>query len=150
MNKIKKNVHKDFHGAMSFGLKYVYDSYGDNGVKEYFKELANTVYSPLSKALQKKGLGELEKHWRKIFDLEDADYELFYKDNVLNLKINKCPAISHMKKFGYEIFEKFCEHCRILNAEICRNAGCQSSIEYDQNKGKCLQKFWKERRKTKV
>ena len=141
---MKKGVHKDFHGAMSFGLKYVYDNYGDNGIKEYSENLANTVYSPLSKTLKKNGLRELEKHWKKIFDLEDADYKLFYEDNVLNLKINKCPAISHMKKYGYEIFEGFCEHCKILNAEICKNAGYQSSIEYDQNKGKCLQKFWKE------
>ena len=140
---MKKGVHKDFHGAISYGLKYVYDNYGDNGVKEYLEDLANTVYSPLSKALKKSGLRELEKHWKKIFDLEDADYKLFYEDNVLNLKINKCPAISHMKKYGYEIFEGFCEHCKILNAKICENAGYQSSIEYDQNKGKCLQKFWK-------
>ena len=147
MSGIKKNIHKDFHGAMSFGLKYVYDSYGDNGVKEYLEELANTVYSPLSKALKNSGLRELERHWKKIFDLEDADYKLSYNDNVLILKINKCPAISHMKKFGYEIFGKFCEHCKILNAEICRNAGYKSSIEYDQNKGKCLQKFWKEKRR---
>ena len=140
---MKKGVHKDFHGAMSFGLKYVYDSYGDNGVKEYLKELARTVYSPLSKALKNSGLRELERHWKKIFDLEDADYKLFYNDNVLNLEINKCPAIRHMKKYGYEIFEGFCEHCKILNAEICKNAGYQGSIEYDQNKGKCLQKFWK-------
>ena len=143
---MKKGVHKDFHGAMSYGLKYVYDSYGDNGVKEYLKELVRTVYSPLSKALKKSGLRELEKHWKKIFDLEDADYKLFYEDNVLNLKINKCPAIRHMKKYGYEIFEGFCEHCKILNAEICKNADYQDSIEYDQNKGKCLQKFWKEKK----
>ncbi|MDO9463848.1 MAG: hypothetical protein Q7J67_00870 [bacterium] len=142
---MKKGVHKDFHGAMSFGLKYVYDSYGDNGVKEYLEDLANTVYSPLSKALKKSRLRELERHWKKIFDLEDADYKLFCDDNVLNLKINKCPAIRHMKKYNYEIFEKFCEHCKILNSEICRNAGYKSSVEYAQNEGICLQKFWRER-----
>lgn len=140
---MKKGVHKDFHGAMSYGLKYVHDSYGDSGVKEYLEELANTVYSPLSENLARKGLKVLENHWKKIFNLEEADCKLFYKDNVLNLRINKCPAISHMKKYNYEIFNKFCEHCKILNDEICRNAGYQSSIEYAQNKGKCLQKFWK-------
>ena len=143
MSKTRKNVHKDFHGAMSYGLKYIYASYGDNGIKEYLRELANTVYSPLSEELLKNGLKGLEEHWKKIFDLEDADYKLFYDDNVLNLKINKCPAISHMKKYNYEIFDKFCEHCRILNSQICQNVGYESYIEYDQNKGSCLQKFWK-------
>jgi len=144
--KMETNVHKDFHGAMSYGLKYVYENYGKQGLKQYLTNLANTVYSPLSKALAEKGLKAMEKHWKKIFDLENADYELFYKDNALNLKIKECPAISHMKKYNYEIFDKFCEHCNIVNAEICKNAGYESSLEYDQNKGQCLQKFWKEQK----
>ena len=141
---MKISVHRDFHGAMSYGLKYVYENYKDEGIEQYLKELANTVYFPLSEDLAKNGLKALEKHWKAIYDLEDADYEMFYEDNILNLKINKCPAISHMKKCNYEIFDKFCEHCKIINAEICRNAGYKSSIGHDQNKCKCLQKFWKE------
>ena len=59
------NVHKDFHGAMSYGLKYVYENYGKQGVKQYLTNLANTIYSPLSKDLAENGLKGLEKHWKK-------------------------------------------------------------------------------------
>lgn len=141
--EMKTNIHKDFHGAMSYGLKYVYENYGQEGLNQYLVSLANTVYVPLSEELAKDGLKALEKHWQKIFGLEEADYNLFYTENVLNLKINKCPAISHMKKHNYELFDKFCEHCNIINTEICKNAGYKSFIKYDQNKGSCLQKFWK-------
>lgn len=139
-----ENVHKDFHGAMSYGLKYVHENYGEEGVRQYLVNVANTVYAPLSQDLAKNGLRALEQHWRRIFDLEGARYELSYDGDALDLKIDECPAISHMKKHGYEIYDQFCDHCRVVNTEICRNAGYESSTDYDQNAGKCLQRFWRE------
>ncbi len=137
------NIHKDFHGAMSYGLQYLSERYGKAETVAYLKQLAHTLYSPLVEALKTEGLPALYKHWNYIFTIEDADFEIGYEENdVLFLKVKKCPAIHHMREKNYQVAEKYCQHCRIINEEICHSAGYKCSIEYNQDKGSCIQKFW--------
>jgi len=141
-------VHKDFHGAMSYGLQYLYEKYGEKEMTLYLKRVAGNVYRPLIEELKIRGLPALEEHWGYIFTIEGADFEIGYGENdVLFLKVKKCPAIFHMREHNYQIADKYCEHCRILNEEICHSAGYECSVKYDQNKGSCVQKFWKGERK---
>jgi len=142
------NVHKDFHGSMSYGLQYLYEKYGEKEMVLYLKELARTVYRPLTEGLKMRGLPALEEHWDYIFTIENGDFEIGYEENdVLFLKVKKCPAIFHMREHNYQIADKYCEHCRIINEEICHPAGYECSVKYDQNKGSCIQKFWRGERK---
>jgi len=144
------NVHKDFHGSMSYGIQYLYEKYGEKELVEYLKQLAHTVYSPLIEALKMRGLPALYEHWDYIFTIEDADFEIGYEENdVLFLKVRKCPAIYHMRENNYQVAEKYCEHCRTINEEICHSAGYECSIEYDQDKGSCIQKFWRKNNNIK-
>lgn len=144
------NVHKDFHGAMSYGIHYLYQKYGEREMVEYLKQLAHAVYSPLIEALKTKGLPALYEHWDYIFSIEDACFGIGYEESdVLFLKVKKCSAIHHMQENNYQAAKKYCEHCRIINEEICHSAGYESSLEYDQDKGSCMQKFW-EKNNNKV
>ncbi len=144
------NVHKDFHGAMSYGIQYIHKKYGETEMVEYLRQLAHTIYLPLIEALKTKGLPALYEHWDYVFTIESADFEIGYEENdVLFLKVKKCPVIHHMQEHNYQVAEKYCEHCKIINEEICRSAGYESSLEYDQDKGSCVQKFWKRSNNTK-
>ena len=40
------------------------------------------------------------------------------------------------------IADRFCESTRITNEEICSTADLKCSVEYDQENGRCVQKFW--------
>ena len=143
-------LHKDFHGAMSYGIQYLYEKYGEAEMLEYLKQLTHTIYSPLTEALKTKGLPALYEHWDYIFTTEGADFEIGYeKNDVLFLKVKKCPAICHIKERDYQVAEKYCEHCRIINEEICHSASYECSIEYEQDKGSCKQRFWKKNNKVK-
>jgi len=139
------NVHKDFHGCFSFGLKFLLDNYGPEEMEEYLRRLARTVYAPLIESVRTRGLQALEDHWRHIMSLEDVDFEIhFTDDGTLVLDVKKCPAISHMRARGYEVCARFCEATRIVNDEICRRAGYVSEVEYDQENACCTQRFRKE------
>jgi len=138
------NVHKDFHGCMSFGLKFLEENFGPAELEEYLRRLARNVYAPLIESLRLRGLPALRDHWNSIMSLEDADFDLRLSDDVLVLEVCKCPAIHHMKERGYTIAEHFCESTRVVNDEICRQAGYSASVEYDQENGRCVQKFRKE------
>lgn len=138
------NVHKDFHGALSYGIQFILDSYGLPGLEKYLQGLADTVYAPLVEKLKAEGLSALRDHWQEIFTIEEGEFELSEDGDVLVLNVLACPAITHMQTHNYPVSPHFCEHTRILNEAICARAGYACSVDYDQAAGRCIQRFWKE------
>ena len=138
------NVHKDFHGALSYGVQFVEDAYGPEGVRDFLAGLAHTVYKPLCDDLRARGLEALREHWKTIFDLEEGGYEMRMDGEMLVLDVKRCPAISHIRDHGYALASHYCEHTRIVNDAICAAAGYAACVEYDQDAGICVQRFWKE------
>ena len=144
----KANVHKDFHGAMSYGIQHVYEQYGEEAMTAFIQQVAREVYRPLTEKLRKEGLKALEEHWRRIFTVEEGDFDLGYEEDKLVLNVRQCPAIHHMKTHGYPIADKYCEHTRLINEGICHAAGYECSVQYDQENGRCVQRFWKKNRQN--
>lgn len=135
-------VHKDFHTILSFSMDYFQNRLGLEGMEKFLRVNVQNIYKPLIAALKFGGLPVLEKHFRDIFLIEEGDFDLYWeKDDILVLEVHKCPAIHHMKEHGHKIAEKFCESTRITNEEICYPARVESSVEYDQDNGCCVQKF---------
>lgn len=137
------NVHKDFHGGLSYGLQFLEKQYGPEGVEAFLKGLAKTVYKPLVEDLRERGLTALREHWETVFKTEDGEFEMHVEDETLVLQVHRCPAIHHLKERGYAIAPNFCEHTRIANEGICAAAGYDCSVEYEQERGRCVQRFWK-------
>jgi len=137
------NVHKDFHGALSFGIQFLDEQYGMAGLEEFFTRAAKAVYAQLIKNLRERGLEALKEHWDTVFGLEDGDFETRYEDGVLVLDVRTCPAVHHMRANNYRTADHFCEHTRIVNEAICAGAGYACSVEYDQEAGRCVQRFWR-------
>ena len=137
------NVHKDFHGALSFGLRFIEDHYGRDGVCAFLSGLAGSVYAPLVADIRARGLEALHDHWQAVFDLEDGGVTIAMDGGTLVLDVYRCPAVTHLRERGYAVAPCFCEHTRIVNEAVCRAAGYASSVEYDQAAGRCVQKFWR-------
>jgi hypothetical protein len=67
------------------------------------------------------------------------------KENHLICKVKKCPAISFMKDHKVEIDKDFCKcSTELVNKSIAKECGYSFKVDYDQEKGKCVQEFWKE------
>jgi len=142
----KAGVHKDFHGAFSFCLKYVADNYGNEAAEEYLRRMALTVFQPLIARICREGLPALHAHWKKVFEDEEADFKLEWNADrsELMLHVNRCPALEHIRTAGYPLWDRFCEHTRIVNEAVCEAAGITASVEYDQDAARCVQRFRKE------
>lgn len=136
-------LHKDFHGALCYAIKYLEDNYGIESVEQYLKQVARTYFKPLSDSLKANGLEALENHWKDIFDRESGGFELSYEDQTLVLKLDDCPAVSHLKKKGFFCTDTFCFTTKVVNETICKDAGYCCSCDYKSGEGKCVQKFWK-------
>ena len=136
------NVHKDFHGALSYGLQFLDEHFGEEGVRAFLSGLAESVYKPLVEDVRSRGVAALRDHWQQVFALEGGEIELREEDGTLQLRVLRCPAIAHMKQRGYCVATRFCEHTRVVNEAVCRAAGFECEVEYDQPAGRCLQRFW--------
>ena len=137
------DVHKDFHGGLSYGVQHLQEQYGEDALYDYLRKTGRAVYAPLIDELKEDGLCALAAHWARIFTLEEGDFELTFEGDRLVLKVNRCPAIHHMKEQEYVIADKFCETTRVVNEEICHAAGYECSVDYDRENGRCVQEFWR-------
>ncbi len=136
-------LHKDFHGALCYSIKYLEDKFGPEAVKEFLQQVGETYFAPLSEKLKQDGLAAIEKHFTEVMNLEQGEYTFSYEGEKLVLKVNKCPAVAHLKKIDFFFTDSFCESTAVVNDTICRNAGYRCSCEYEKGRGKCVQKFWK-------
>ena len=136
-------LHMDFHGALCYSIKYLDDKFGAKSTKEYLQQVGRTYFAPLSDALKKDGLLALEKHFKNIFTKEGGKFSLSYQGDTLVLKVDKCPAIAHLKEKNQLYTQRYCETTVIVNETICQEAGYECSCEYVPGEGECVQKFWK-------
>jgi len=140
------NIHKDFHGALSFAMKFLRETYGEKELRLYLKQVARNVYGPLIARVREEGLKALRDHWARVFGVEGGKFRQRLKDGTLALEVRECPAIAHMRKAGYEVDKDFCLSTEVVVGEICRKAGLEFDVEYDTEAGRCVQTF-RERRK---
>lgn len=137
-------LHKDFHGALAYAIKYLDDTFGEQATTAYLYQVAKACYAPLTARLQENGLKALESHF-EIYARESGRYQVRYDNETLVLEIHECPAIAHLKKTGQLCTERYCESTVVVMDGICRQAGYRSSCVYEPGQGRCIQKFWKER-----
>ncbi len=136
-------LHKDFHGALCYAIKYLDDNFTPEITREYLAEVGRTCFAPLIKRLQAEGLPALEEHWKEVFTKEGGRFTLEYRDGVLVLTVHECPAIAHLKKIGQFFTPRYCETTVVVNETICKAAGHACSTRYQPGEGKCVQMFWK-------
>ena len=137
-------LHKDFHGALCYAIKYLDDNFGEKATEEYLVQVGKTYFKPLSEKLKQEGLKALADHWQYIFQKENGKFRLYYEGNKLILEVDQCPAIAHLKEKNTLYTERYCQTTVVVNKTICQQAGYQCRCEYQSGKGKCVQKFWKE------
>ena len=136
-------LHRDFHGALCYGIKYLDDTFGPEATAGYLQQVARSYYSPLIGQLKSDGMGALEKHFRNIFTTEGGQFEVEYQDGRLVLTVTECPAVAHLKKIDQLCTDRFCETTVVVNETICADAGFCCSCAYEPGQGRCVQKFWK-------
>ena len=140
-----QTVHKDFHGIVSYLFGYLRVHFGEKNLDKFLKDSASYIYKPLIDRIKKSGLKEMKKHLEITFSKEDGKFDTEFKDNQLFFKVKRCPAIWHMKDKKFEIDKEFCKcSTEIVNTVIAKESGYNFNLEYDQENGKCMQKFWKE------
>ena len=137
-------LHQDFHGALSAGIEYLHEKYGEDAVREYLWQFARLFYAPLTEALEKRGLVALEEHFREIYDLEGGVVRFVLSEDELRIEVDACPAVTHMRGQGYPVARLFHETTNTVNRAICDGTPFAAElIEYDELTGRGIQRFYR-------
>lgn len=139
--------HQDFHGALSCGIEYLHEQYGEKAVRDYLREFALTFYAPLRQALREKGLGALKDHFDALYRQEGGEAQFELSPDELVIRVAACPAIRHMRAKGYPVARLFHETTRTVNEALCEGTPFVAElVEYEPQTGRSVQRF--SRRKT--
>jgi len=135
-------LHQDFHGALSTGLDYLEETYGEEAVREYLRQFADSYYSPLKQDLARRGLAALAEHFSRVYEIEHADVQIVLGDDELVIRVPACPAVTHMRERGYKVARLFVETTRTVNEALCEGSDFMAELlEYDEETGRSVQRF---------
>jgi hypothetical protein len=137
-------LHRDFHKALSGGIEYLHFNYGEQAVREYLRQFANRFYAPLKEDLRQRGLVAIREHYEKIYKIEGGKIDITFSEDELILKVEACPAVTHLRKGGYPVARLFYETTKTVNEVICQGSEFLFElVEYDQQTGRSVQRFYR-------
>ena len=137
-------LHQDFHGALSAGIDYLQQHYGEEAVRQYLRQFTNAFYAPLKEDLKQHGLIALKEHFEKLYELEGGTVQMDLSEDELIIQVKACPAVTHMRQRGQPVAHLWYETTRTVNEALC--AGTQFAaelLEYDEQTGRSQQRFYR-------
>lgn len=60
-------LHKDFHGALCYAIKYLDETYGYETTHAYLRHVGESIYKPLICKIKRHGLTALEDHLQRVY-----------------------------------------------------------------------------------
>ncbi len=137
-------LHKDFHGAMSTGIQYLHERYGEEAVRDYLRQYTDAYHAPLKAAISRRGLAALQEYFERIYAIEGAEIAIEFSEDELVLKVAACPAVSHMRQHGYRVADLWIETTRTVNQQLCAGTPfAYELLEYDEQTGRSVQRFYR-------
>ncbi len=140
-------LHKDFHGALSAGIEYLDQHFGEQAVGQYLRQFVNTFYAPLKQEIRRRGITALQEHLEKVYKIENGEVAITLSDDELIIKVAACPAVTHMREHGYHVARLWSETTRAVNEALCEGTCFVAElIEYDHATGRSVQRFYRRSR----
>ena len=137
-------LHSDFHGALSSALIYLHERFGDEAVREYLRRFARSFYAPLREDMQRRGLAAIAERLRRVYEDEGARVQIDLSEDELTVRVEACPAVTHMRAQGYAVSPLWHETIHSVNEAICEgSAFAFELLDYDEQTGASTGRFYR-------
>ena len=137
--------HPDFHSSMNMGIDYIGRVHGFDHLKKYLELYTERVYKPVIEEMKTAGaLTAIENKIRETYKLEKAEDLVSIENDgkTLTVKVESCPAVTHLHKTGREVSEFFGYTTEIVMATLAKIGGVKfTMVAYDAATGKSEYKF---------
>lgn len=142
-----KYLHRDFHLSGDRCLRYCGEKYGDNGVREFLRGFTGVYFGPLIEEIKANGLAVLEKHIRRIYEIEEAPEVLHtaLAEGTLTVTVDRSPVIAYMRSLNQKPSKYYIEETRTVNEEIADESGYGFLLDYYNDDGGCRYRFFERR-----
>ncbi len=114
----------DFYYATNATFRFLLRRFGVAGWQRYLGELGRGYFEPVNCQWRHGGLNAVARYWRAFFAAEPgAVVEVVEQPDRVEVRVNECPAIKHLRVGGREIVREYCQHCYHLGAARAEAAG---------------------------
>ena len=140
-------LHRDFHGALSCGIEYLHEHFGEEAVRQYLHDFTLSFYAPLREELKRRGLVALRAHFEKLYEIEGGNAKFELSDDQLVIQVASCPAVTHMRERNYPVARLFHETTKTVNETLCEGTVYAAElVAYDPETGRGVQRFYRKGR----
>jgi hypothetical protein len=88
------------------------------------EEMGRNYHAPVNQRWRDGGLPAIARYWRAFFAAEPgARVEVVEHPDRVEVCVQECPAIKHLRAGGREIVREYCQHCYHLGNARAEAAG---------------------------
>ena len=137
-------LHKDFHISGDLALTYCGDNYGENCVRSFLTNYANSYYAPQIADIQARGLVALQQWLERVYAIEEASHLLHTKleGDVLEVTVDRSPAIAFMYEAGQKPGKYYIEQTRTVYSAIADACDLGFTMDYYKEDGATAFRFF--------
>jgi len=140
-----KYLHREFHTGMDRGAKYIFDTYGDDGLKEYLAQFTEAFHVPTVQDIKNRGLDAVSDYLNWLYRTEEASDALAMvrSDRELAVTIHYCPAVRYMLGRGYTPSEVYGKCTSYVYTSLAELSGIGfEMLSYDDATGAAEYRFF--------
>src|SRR5438477_11653496 len=102
----------DFFFALNAMFRHLHDRYGMEPLITYWRKLGREYYAARWQKWRREGAKAVADDWREYFSNEPgAQVVVTVADGAVELDVQVCPAIKHVRDHGRELVPYFGDHC---------------------------------------
>jgi hypothetical protein len=131
----------DFYFVVNSTARHIHDEYGMDVLIDYWRSLGREYYGERAALWRDGGLQAIANDWQQYFLHEPgAEVRTTVAEDAVELDIQVCPAIKHLRASSREIVPFFCDHCDHTCGSMAEQAGY--GFERTGGMGSCRQRFY--------
>ena len=131
----------DFYYAINATFRFILARLGVDAWQRYLQEMGRDYYANVNDLWRKGGLSAIGDYWRAFFAAEPgARVEVVQHADRVEVQVQHCPAIGHLRANGRPMVPQFCQHCYFLNQARATAAGFEMRLA--GGNGCCQQVFY--------
>lgn len=131
----------DFYFAINSTFRFIFHRLGHAALLRYWEDLGREYFAPVSAIWKTRGLAGAAGYWIAFHKTEPgAQIEVARYEDCVELHVNTCPAIRHLRAHSRDMLPCFCEHCYFVGEAIAAPAGF--TIRIEGGNGECRQRIY--------
>lgn len=130
----------DFYYGTNATFRFILQRLGAPAWRRYLEELGRGYFHPVNRQWQQGGLKAVARYWREFFAAEPgARVEVMERPDRVEVRVQECPALKHLRAGGREIVREYCQHCYYLGSARAEAAGL--TMRLSGGNGSCRHTF---------